>query len=71
MLNCCVSLLFLLTGWTGKRCEEDEDECSQTPCQNAAICVNTPGAFACACEFGEWYDGVRVSCSHHNALEIE
>ncbi|XP_063863316.1 protein eyes shut-like isoform X3 [Scylla paramamosain] len=39
-------------GWTGKRCEEDEDECRQTPCQNAAICVNTPGAFACACEFG-------------------
>ncbi|MPC58201.1 Protein eyes shut [Portunus trituberculatus] len=42
----------LRLGWTGKRCEEDEDECSQTPCQNAAICVNTPGAFACACEFG-------------------
>ncbi|KAG0727792.1 Protein eyes shut [Chionoecetes opilio] len=39
-------------GWTGKKCEEDEDECDEIPCQNAALCVNTPGAFACACQFG-------------------
>lgn len=45
--------LNIFTGWIGKRCEEDEDECSQTPCQNAALCINTPGSFACACQFGE------------------
>ncbi|KAK7067859.1 hypothetical protein SK128_010504, partial [Halocaridina rubra] len=38
--------------WQGKSCEKDVEECMTSPCYNAGICINTPGSFACACQFG-------------------
>jgi hypothetical protein len=51
-------------GWTGKRCDEDEDECSEEPpvCQEFADCINTPGSFNCNCSDGYELDEENEEC---------
>uniref|UniRef100_A0A914XYG1 Uncharacterized protein n=1 Tax=Panagrolaimus superbus TaxID=310955 RepID=A0A914XYG1_9BILA len=36
-------------GWTGSRCDIDEDECAEFPCNNNGTCINTAGGFRCEC----------------------
>ncbi|KAG5847511.1 hypothetical protein ANANG_G00126820 [Anguilla anguilla] len=45
------------TGWQGPRCAQDVDECSTSPCQNGAHCVNRHGGYQCQCQPG--YSGVN------------
>lgn len=37
------------SGWTGRNCDVDIDECQLGYCQNNATCNNTLGNYACAC----------------------
>lgn len=38
-------------GWTGWKCDEDFDECTDKPCLNDGICTQTiePGNYICEC----------------------
>lgn len=43
-----------ILGWTGADCSQDVDECHRpvNPCGRCAICLNTPGSYACQCPPG-------------------
>ena len=43
---------WLISGWTGARCEENVDECLDSPCENGGMCMDIPGDFICSCPFG-------------------
>ena len=55
-----VYVMFYTSGWIGKRCEIDINECNITAglC-NVGECVNTPGSYKCNCTgtgyHGEYY----------------
>lgn len=55
------SLVFQ-TGYRGKNCEEDIDECAISPsvCLHEGTCENTNGSFSCGCrgQNGNYYTGV-------------
>ena len=40
------------TGFTGKTCEQDLDECSWVVCKNGGSCTNREYGFDCICKFG-------------------
>jgi len=42
------------SGWSGDKCESDKNEClTESVCTlDNEICVNTPGAYECACAAG-------------------
>ena len=44
------------TGYTGKRCETEIDECEGRPCENEGICIDNVGSFECNCS-GTGYNG--------------
>jgi len=48
------------SGLDGKHCENDIDECKNSPCKNGGKCVNAHGSFRCDCAQG--YDGKL--CDH-------
>lgn len=38
------------SGWTGRDCSEDIDECeTMKPCKAARNCINQPGSYKCEC----------------------
>ena len=39
----------------------DVNECNQTPCDNNAVCTNTPGSYQCVCNGG--YSGDGNTCA--------
>jgi hypothetical protein len=39
-------------GWTGEKCEDNVDECIDSPCTNGGMCMDMPGKFFCSCPFG-------------------
>uniref|UniRef100_A0A7M5X290 Uncharacterized protein n=2 Tax=Clytia hemisphaerica TaxID=252671 RepID=A0A7M5X290_9CNID len=40
------------TGYTGKQCEDEIDECDPTPCKNNGTCHDLINAYNCSCEAG-------------------
>ncbi|PVD35911.1 hypothetical protein C0Q70_02880 [Pomacea canaliculata] len=55
-------------GWTGRICEQDIDECTQSPppsCVANSTCSNTNGSYLCVCDTGyqTLTDGNCTECS--------
>ncbi|XP_067017058.1 fibropellin-1-like isoform X1 [Acropora muricata] len=40
------------SGYQGKNCEGDINECSKNPCKNGATCANLKGSYRCNCKTG-------------------
>ncbi|MBN3286704.1 SNED1 protein, partial [Polyodon spathula] len=40
------------SGYTGKRCQIDVNECSSQPCQNGGTCIDGQNSFTCLCPSG-------------------
>ena len=47
-------LIISLKGWTGDTCEENVDECENSPCENGGMCMDMPGNFLCGCPMGRY-----------------
>ena len=45
-----------LQGWFGVNCEDDGNQCANSPCQNGATCVDLFQAYRCQCIPG--YQGI-------------
>jgi len=45
------------SGWTGKHCDEDKDECVVNDFCGIGSCANTLGSFQCTC--GDFWNGTR------------
>ncbi len=47
------------TGFSGRRCEMNINECESNPCQNEGTCIDERGSFRCICMPGKsnlfWY----------------
>jgi len=46
--------LLSFIGWQGETCEDDVDECLESPCENGGMCMNLEGDFVCTCPFGRF-----------------
>ncbi|XP_025082483.1 multiple epidermal growth factor-like domains protein 11 [Pomacea canaliculata] len=57
------------SGWRGKNCSEDVDECTQTPslCVANSTCSNSPGSYRCVCNPGykTLSDGSCTECTSY------
>ena len=43
---------YYFTGYQGKNCEENIDDCASDPCQNEGTCVDSTGTYDCICPSG-------------------
>ena len=41
-----------LAGFSGSSCEQDINECENSPCKNSGKCINTFGNYTCDCLMG-------------------
>lgn len=48
-----LELLRSITGWTGRKCEDQIDECESNPCQNGGVCIDIHADYMCACTYGK------------------
>ena len=44
---------FLLTGYEGRNCSDEIDECASNPCKNGATCNDLIGSYNCTCVSGK------------------
>lgn len=44
-----ISLTFFFTGFEGKNCEQNIDDCPGHLCQNGGTCVDAVNAYNCKC----------------------
>ncbi|XP_026473661.1 protein crumbs-like [Ctenocephalides felis] len=56
------------SGWTGKNCETDVNECDTPGICNNGICQNRNGSFQCYCEPG--YTGKRCDMDFNECLSL-
>ena len=42
----------VITGYSGRLCDQDIDECLETNVCNGGTCYNNQGSFSCACSDG-------------------
>ena len=49
------------SGFTGKFCDNDINECELSPCQNGGTCINVEGSYECLCP--DSHKGRRTSVS--------
>lgn len=45
------------TGWKGKHCDVNINECLINPCSRGQTCTDLPGSFRCNCKIGFHLDG--------------
>jgi len=41
-----------VSGWNGRTCEHEIDQCDSRPCKNGGVCINRQTTYSCACLFG-------------------
>ncbi|XP_062383392.1 growth arrest-specific protein 6 [Sardina pilchardus] len=58
-------LCHCFTGWTGPKCDQDVDECSERNGGCDHVCRNTQGSYHCYCHQGYALVG------HHNCVDID
>ena len=46
------SIQFYSSGFSGKNCEVDDNECDSSPCQNGAFCIDGVNDYKCNCKEG-------------------
>lgn len=66
------SLVFFLrcdcvSGFSGKLCQIDEDECESNPCLNGATCKDEVGSYTCRCPPG--FNGTRCETGINTMAE--
>lgn len=66
------SLMFNLrcdcvSGFSGKLCQVDEDECESNPCLNGATCKDEVGSYTCRCPPG--FNGTRCETGINTMAE--
>jgi Notch-like protein len=48
------------TGFKGRRCEVNINECESNPCQNEGTCIDERGGFRCICMPGKTLNQVYL-----------
>ncbi|XP_073237998.1 uncharacterized protein [Porites lutea] len=59
------------SGYQGKNCDQDVNECTRRPCRNGGTCENLPGSYRCKCRpgyVGRHCETFSDPCSHHVQL---
>jgi uncharacterized membrane protein len=57
------------SGYDGKRCENDINECAASPCEHGGTCTDGIGEYTCACS-GTGYFGERCETAHFEWLGV-
>lgn len=58
-----------MSGFSGKMCQVDEDECESNPCLNGATCKDEVGSYTCQCPPG--FNGTRCETGINTMAEIQ
>ena len=65
------STLCFLTGYHGKNCEENIDDCASDPCQNDGTCVDSTGTYDCICPNGFYGKNCQKDIDQCKNVECE
>ena len=53
-----------LTGYSGRYCDEDYDDCLSEPCASNMTCIDAFNNYTCVCEPGNGCEVCNPVCSH-------